>query len=91
MEIYVQIYSSDSNTYAWYTDDIDGQYLISGKELWCFDSPYGEYCRGTAFKNIRDAKAAGKNAKHLANWQGLLDIKVLYWKVSGNKLINIKL
>lgn len=90
MEIYVQVCSGDDGSSAWYNKTNREAYLMDGKELWCFDSQYGDYERGTPFKTIAAAKLAAKEAKNLATWDGMVDVKVNFWKYVNGDLVRVK-
>lgn len=90
MEIYIQVCSHDDGSCAWYNETNKEAYLTDGKELWCYDSQYGEYMRGTPFKTIADAKRAAKEAKDLAVWDGMVDIKINFWRYVNGDLVYTK-
>lgn len=87
MEIYVRVHSEDDGSVAWWNSDSRESYFMDGKDLWCLDGPYGDYCRGTAFKSISEAKRQGRAALRQAGWDGMVDPKVTFWRYVKGELI----
>ena len=90
MEIYVRVHSEDDGSVAWWNHEDGESYLMDGKDLWCKDGPYGGYLRGTAFKTVKDAKKAAREAVNLAAFDGMVDPKATYWRLVGSKLVQTK-
>lgn len=90
MEIYVQVVGKDDGSSAWYTDTGSEAYLTPGRDLWCLDSPSGDYMRGSAFRTVKAAKRAGREARDLACWDGTSDAEVRYWRYVRGKLVNTR-
>ena len=78
MEIYVQV-TDDDGLCAWYNcDESNGQCSVfDSVELEHWDT--GERA-GTPCKSVTSAKAAGKYAKMIANWDGAVNPKVKYFR-----------
>ena len=92
MEIYVRIHSEEDGTVAWWNyDKEDGEsYLMDGQELWCLGGPYGEYCRGTAFNSVKEAKREARQAIITAFHDGTGDPKATFWRFVRGKLVQTK-
>ena len=92
MEIYIRVHSEDDDTVAWWNHDKENgeSYLMDGKELWCFNSPYGDYCRGTPFKTAKEAKRQAREAMRLAAHDGDVDPKATFWRMVGGNLVETK-
>ena len=90
MEIYIRVHSDDDGQTAWWNSNERECYLMDGKELWCFDSPYGDYCRGTACKSVKEAKKEAREAIRLAAWDGAVDPKATFWRYVKGKLVQTK-
>lgn len=91
MEIYIKLTDSDNCTAAWFTDTGTEMYLVDGDELFAESSITGEiYARGTPFKSVVAAKAAAKEARINAIFDGMVDPKVSYWRMKSGKLIETK-
>ena len=88
MEIYVRV-TDDDGLCAWYNcDESNGQcYLFDSVELEHWDT--GERV-GTPCKSAISAKAAGKYAKMIANWDGAVNPKVKYFRYLRGKLVETK-
>lgn len=90
MEIYVRVHSEDDGAVAWWNSNNLESYLMDGKDLWCYDSPYGDYCRGTPFHTIKEAKRQAREAVKLAGWDGMVDPKATFWRYVRGKLVQTK-
>ena len=90
MEIYIRVHSDDDGTVAWWNSTEHESYLIDGKELWCCDSPYGDYCRGTPFHSIKEVKRQAREAVRIAGWDGNVDPKATFWRFVHGKLVQTK-
>ena len=90
MEIYVRVHSEDDGSVAWWNSDNHESYLMDGKDLQCYDSPYGDYCRGTPFNTVKKAKKEAHEAVNLASHDGMVDPKATFWRWVGNKLVQTK-
>ena len=90
MEIYVRVHSDDDGAVAWWSSNEYESYLTDGKDLWCYDSPYGDYCRGTAFTSIRQAKREAHEAVRIAGWDGMAEPKATFWRYVRGKLVQTK-
>ena len=92
MQIYVRVHSDDDGTTAWWNHDKDSHesYLMNGRELWCFDGPYGDYCRGTPFSSVKEAKREARDAVRTAAHDGDVDPKATFWRWAGGKLVQTK-
>ena len=90
MEIYVRIHSKDNGCVAWWNSNGIESYLMDGKDLWCYDGPYGDYCRGTPFKTAKEAKRQAREAVRLAAFDGDVDAKATFWRMVGGKLVETK-
>ena len=92
MEIYIRITSDDDGYIGWWTFDQAGaSYLVDGRSLWTTSKiTGGEYSRGTACKNIAQAKREAKIARDTAGSDGIVDPKVTFWRRVGSKYIETK-
>jgi len=90
MEIYIRVHSDDDGKVAWWNSNEMESYLMDGKDLWCYDSPYGDYCRGTAFKSVKEAKRQARQAVLTAGWDGDVDPKATFWRYVRGKLVQTK-
>lgn len=90
MEIYVRVHSEDDGAVAWWNANDRECYLMDGKELWCYDSPYGDYCRGTPFNTVKKAKKEAREAVNLASFDGMCDPKATFWRMVNGKLVQTK-
>ncbi len=90
MEIYVRVHSEDDGSVAWWNANSRECYLMDGKELWCYDSPYGDYCRGTPFSTVKKAKKEAREAVNLAGYDGMVDPKATFWRMVSGKLVQTK-
>ena len=92
MEIYIRITSDDNGYVGWWTfDPIGESYLVDGHALWTISKLTGEeYCRGTACKNIAQAKREAKIARMTASSDGIVDPKVSFWRKVGSKYVETK-
>ena len=90
MEIYVQVISEDDGSSAWWNHEKNESYLMDGKDLWCHDSPYGDYCRGTPFSTAKKARKAAREAINLASYDGMVDPKARFWRYANGKLVLTK-
>ena len=92
MEIYIRVHSDDDGRVAWWNHNKENgeSYLMDGKDLWCFDSPYGDYCRGTPFSSVKEAKRGAREAVLLAGHDGDVDPKATFWRWVGGKLVQTK-
>ena len=91
MEIYIRVHSNDDGSVAWWNSDSHESYLMDGKDLWCYDSPYGgDYCRGTPFNTIKKAKKEAREAIKLAAFDGMVDPKATFWRYVKNNLVQTK-
>ena len=92
MEIYIRVTSDDDGYIGWWTFDPFGEsYLMDGRALWTTSKLTGdELCRGTACKNIAQAKREAKIARSTANSDGIVDPKISFWRSVGGKLIETK-
>ena len=90
MEIYVRVHSEDDGSVAWWNSDGHESYLMDGKDLWCYDSPYGDYCRGTAFNTVKKARKEARYAVNLAGHDGMVDPKATFWRYANGKLVQTK-
>lgn len=90
MEIYVRVHSEDDGTVAWWNADGRECYLMDGKDLWCCDSPYGDYCRGTPFNTVKKAKKEAREAVNLASHDGMVEPKATFWRFVKGKLVQTK-
>ena len=90
MEIYVRVHSEDDGSVAWWNANDRECYLMDGKELWCCDSPYGDYCRGTPFSTVQKAKKAAREAVNLASFDGMVEPKATFWRMVNGKLVQTK-
>ena len=90
MEIYVRVHSDDDGTVAWWNANEFESYLIDGKDLWCFDSPHVDYCRGTPFKTVKEAKRQARLAVLTSGWDGDVEPKATFWRWVGGKLVQTK-
>lgn len=90
MEIYVRVHSDDDGKVAWWNYDGNESYLMDGKDLWCYDSPHGDYCRGTPFHSVKEAKCEARQAVIMASYDGDVDPKATFWRYVRGKLVQIK-
>lgn len=90
MEIYIQITSDDDGTSVWWNADGNQSYFMDGRELEAVTEWGEEYLRGTAFNSIRKAMKEARYAKNLASYDGIVDPKVTFWRMTGGKLIKTK-
>lgn len=93
MEIYVQVHSRDDGSCAWYNETETETYLMDGKDLWCIAGPndyHDDYMRGTPFSTVAKAKRAAREAKDLAQWDGMVDVEVRFWRSVGGDLVLTK-
>ena len=90
MEIYVRVHSDDDGAVAWWNANERESYLMDGKELWCCDGPYGDYCRGTPFNTVKKAKKEAREAVNLASFDGMVDPKATFWRIVNGKLVQTK-
>ena len=92
MEIYIRITSDDDGYIGWWTFDPLGEsYLVDGRALWTTSKFTGEeYTRGTACKNIAQAKREAKIARDTAGHDGIVDPKVSFWRKVGSKYVETK-
>ena len=92
MEIYIRVHSEDDCTVAWWNHDKENgeSYLMDGKELWCVNGPYGDYCRGTPFHSVREAKQEARQAVIIAGYDGNVNPKATFWRWVGGKLVETK-
>lgn len=92
MEIYVKTTPTDSlGRTAWFNDTGNEMYLMDGNSLIAESETTGEiYFRGTPFKTIRDAKRAARDAKRQASWDGDGNVKVSFWRIVNDKLVETK-
>ena len=90
MEIYVRVHSDDDGTVAWWNSNERESYLMDGKDLWCCDGPYDDYCRGTPFHTVKEAKRQARQAVLLAGYDGDVDPKATFWRWVGGKLVQTK-
>lgn len=92
MEIYVRVHSEDDGSVAWWNANERSSYLMDGKDLWCFNSlyGYGDYCRGTAFSSVKEAKRQARQAVDLAGWDGMVEPKATFWRYVRGKLVQTK-
>ena len=90
MEIYVRVHSEDDGSVAWWNANDIESFLIDGKELWCYDSPSGDYCRGTPFNTVKKAKKEARCAVNLAAHDGMVDPKATFWRFVRGKLVQTK-
>ena len=90
MEIYVRVHSEDDGAVAWWNSNEIESYLMDGKDLWCLEGPYGEYCRGTPFNTVKEAKRQARRAIELAGWDGMVDPKATFWRYVRGKLVQTK-
>lgn len=90
MEIYVRVHSEDDGSVAWWNANNRECYLMDGKELWCCDGPYGDYCRGTPFSTVKKAKKEAREAVNLAGYDGMVDPKATFWRMVAGKLVQTK-
>lgn len=90
MEIYVRVHSEDDGSVAWWNANGRECYLMDGKELWCYDGPYGDYCRGTPFNTVKKVKKEAREAVNLAGYDGMVDPKATFWRMVSGKLVQTK-
>ena len=92
MEIYIRIDSDDDGYCGWWSFDNDGEsYLVDGRALWTTSASTGEeYTRGTACTSVKQAKSEAKLARANARFNGIVDPKVLFWRLVGNTLVQTK-
>lgn len=92
MEIYIRVDTENCGT-SWYRHEKDtgcGSYLDAGKDLEAVDLMGYEYMRGSAAKSYKEVKRWTKDARALANFDGMGRTKVTYWKWSRGKLVQVK-
>lgn len=90
MQIYIRVHSEDDGSVAWWNANERSAYLMDGKDLWCFNSPYGDYCRGTSFHTVKEAKREACQAIITAGYDGFVDPKATFWRWVGGKLVQTK-
>lgn len=86
MKIYIRVFNTDGYS-AWLSFDpkkIGPTELIPGKRL--FD-PNTDEALGTPCTTIAKAMERAKEAKQLANFDGVPDPKAQFWRIKGGKLI----
>jgi hypothetical protein len=90
--IYIKI-ESDDGVLGWWTFDRGAgeSYICPGKELWCHDGPYGDYCRGTPCTSVKEAKTQAKSAINMANFDGNPNPKATFWVYVRGKLTKVKI
>jgi hypothetical protein len=92
MEIYIKVETENAGT-SWYVNEKDsstGSYLAAGEELEAVNSYGYEYMRGSAAKSWSEAKSWAKDARMLANADGMGKTKVTFWKWQQGKLVQVK-
>lgn len=93
MEIYIRLDTENCGT-SWYRHDKDtgcGSYLNAGKDLEATDPLGYGYMRGSAAKSWKEAKAWTKDARMLANFDGMGRTHASYWKWSRGRLVRAKM
>ena len=88
MEVYVKVHTENMGP-SWYVHEHDGcgSYLNPGDQLETTDLLGYECIRGTAAKNWKEAKRWAKEARRLANFDGLGKTKVTFWKWHRGKCV----
>ena len=93
MEIYIRIHSDDGIV-GWWTFDFDKSgrenFICEGKELWCCDGVYDDYCRGTACTSVRQAKREARYAVDLCAHDGDPNPKATFWRMWRGDLVQVK-
>lgn len=93
MEIYIRLDTENCGT-SWYRHDKNsgcGSYLCAGKDLETVDLLGYEYMRGSAAKSWKEVKQWTKDARMLANVDGMGRTHVSYWKWSRGHLVQAKM
>lgn len=89
MEIYVRVHSNDGSILWWNSDGYQS-YFMDGKDLMNYDGEYGDYCRGTPFKTVKQARKEARTAVNLAVFDGIVDPKATFWRFVNGKLVQTK-
>ena len=91
MEIYIRI-DTENCGQSWYVHQHDGtgSYLNAGNSLETTNLLGYECMRGSAAKSWKEAKKWAKDARMLANVDGMGQTKVSFWKWYNGKCVKVK-
>lgn len=86
MKIYIRVFNNDGYS-AWLSFDpkkVGPTELIPGKS---FFDPHNDVVYGTPCATAAEAMKRAKEAKQMANFSGVPEPKVQFWRIKGGKLI----
>lgn len=91
MQIYIRIESDDGIIGWWTFSRASDSYICQGADLWCYDSLYGDYCRGTPCSSVKEAKTEAKLAVDTARFDGDPNPKATFWAFKNGSLTQLKI